>query len=158
MEDALQELAERQAGVEKALTQERTARLNAEADLQSLRAQVTQTGVSPTVDHTASAASVATAVVASRTEPWDSRAFSKSVGADCRHDWAAVLQSHISNANADMHAVMLQIEGKTAVTHQRCRDQPWLRREEQFSALDTRNACGRTCPRHHFERWSGRRL
>ena len=82
MDDALQELAERLAGVEKALTQERTARLNAEADLQSLRAQVTQTGVSPTVDHTASAASLARAVVASRTEPWDSRAFSKSVGAN----------------------------------------------------------------------------
>ena len=74
--------------------QERTARLNAEADLQSLRAQVTPTGVPPTVDHAALAPSVARAVVAgqtaSRTEPL--------------------------NANADMHTVMLQVEGKTAVT------------------------------------------
>ena len=46
----------------------------------SLRAKVTPTGVSPTVDHTALAASVARAVLAaqtaSRTERLDSRAFS----------------------------------------------------------------------------------
>ena len=50
------------------------------SDLQSLRAKVTPTGVSPTVDHTALAASVARAVLAaqtaSRTERLDSRAFS----------------------------------------------------------------------------------
>ena len=36
----MEQLAERLAGVENALMQERTARLNAEADLQSLRAKV----------------------------------------------------------------------------------------------------------------------
>ena len=76
MEGALQELADRLAGVEIALLQERTARLNAESDLQSLRVQITPTGVPQTVDHTALAASVAQAVVAartaSRTEPFDS--------------------------------------------------------------------------------------
>ena len=81
MEDALQQLAERLTGVENALMQERTAKLNAEADLQSLHAQVTPTGVPPTVDNTAVADSVARSVVAtqtaSRTEPLDSRAFSK---------------------------------------------------------------------------------
>ena len=40
MDDALEQLAERLAGVENALMQERTARLYAEADLQSLRAKV----------------------------------------------------------------------------------------------------------------------
>ena len=81
VEDALQRLADRLAAVENALMQERTARLSAEADLQSLRAQVTPTSVPPTVDHNALADSVARAVVAaqsaSRTEPLDSRAFSK---------------------------------------------------------------------------------
>ena len=69
------------AGVENALMQERTARLGAEADLQSLRAQVTPTVVPPTVDRNALADSVARAVVAaqsaSRAEPLNSRAFSK---------------------------------------------------------------------------------
>ena len=46
MEDALQRLADRPAGRENALMQERTAGPSAEADLQSLRAQVTPT--SPT--------------------------------------------------------------------------------------------------------------
>ena len=59
MEDALHRLADRLAGVENALMQERTARLSAEADLQLLRAQVTPTSVPPTVDHTALADSVA---------------------------------------------------------------------------------------------------
>ena len=76
MEEALQELADRLAGVEIALLQERTARMNAESDLQSLRAQMTPMGVPQTVDHTALAASVAQAVVAartaSRTAPFDS--------------------------------------------------------------------------------------
>ena len=62
IKNALQQLAERVAGVGNALRQERTARLKAEADLQSLRAQVTPTGVPPTVDRTAWAASVARAV------------------------------------------------------------------------------------------------
>ena len=79
MEDALQRVADRLAAVANALMQERTARLSAEADLQSLRAQVTPMGVPPTVDHNALADSVARAVVqsASRTELRDSRAFSK---------------------------------------------------------------------------------
>ena len=110
MDEALQQLAERLAGVENALMLEKTARLNAESDLQSLRAQMTPTGVPPTVDHTALAASVAWAVVAaqkaSRTEPLHSRAFSKldkfRSERSRSHDWAAVLQSYISNANADM--------------------------------------------------------
>ena len=76
IEEGLQELADRLAGVEIALLQERTARMNAESDLQSLRAQMTPMGVPSTVDHTALAASVAQAVVAariaSRTEPFDS--------------------------------------------------------------------------------------
>ena len=32
------------------------------------------------------------------------------------HDWAAVIQSYISFANADMHTEMTAVEGKTAVT------------------------------------------
>ena len=101
-----------------------TARLNAEADLRSSRAQLTPTGVAPTVDHTALADSVARVVVAaqtaSRTELLDSRAFSKfdkfrSERTRC-HDWAAVLQSYVSNANADKHTEMTPVEGKTAVT------------------------------------------
>ena len=107
MEEALQQFAERLAGVESALMQDGTARLSAEAGLQSLRVQVTQTSVPQTVDHDALAASLAQAVVAaqtaSRTEPLDSRAFSKpdkfrserSRG----HDWAAVLQSYISHTD-----------------------------------------------------------
>ena len=79
MEDALKELADRLAGGQNALVQARTARLNSEADLQSLLAQVTPQGVPPTVDHNASADSVARAVVAAqtalRTEPLDSCAF-----------------------------------------------------------------------------------
>ena len=102
--------------------QEWAARLNAEADLQSLRAQMTASCVPPTVD--ALAASVARAVVtaqtASRTEPLDSRAFTMldkfRSERTCWRDRAAVLQSYISNANADMHAEMLQVEGKTAAT------------------------------------------
>ena len=43
--------------------QERTARLSAEADHQSLRAQVTPTSVPPTVDHAALESSVARSVV-----------------------------------------------------------------------------------------------
>ena len=76
--------------------------------------------MSPTVDHTALADSVARAVVASRTEPLDSRAFSKldmfRSERTRGHDWAAVLQRYISNANADMHTEMTAVEGKTAVT------------------------------------------
>ena len=106
MEDALQRLADRLAGGENALMQERTARPNAEADLQSLRAQVTPTSVPPAVGHNALADSVARAVFAaqsaSRTEPLDSRAFSKLDKFRWErsrwHDWAAVLQSHISTA------------------------------------------------------------
>ena len=104
--------------------QERTARLSAEADLQSLRAQVTPTVVPPIVDRNALADSVARAVVAaqsaSRAEPLVSRAFSKLDKFWSErtrwHDWAAVLQSYISNANADMHTEMTAVEGKTAVT------------------------------------------
>ena len=104
--------------------QERTARLSAEADLQSLRAQVTPTVVPPTVDQNAVADSVARAVVAaqsaSRAEPLDSRAFSKLDKFWSErtrwHDCAAALQSYISNANADMHTEMTAVEGKTAVT------------------------------------------
>ena len=58
MDDALQRLGDRLAGVENALMQERTARLGVEADLQSLRAQMTPTSVEPTVDHNALADSV----------------------------------------------------------------------------------------------------
>ena len=50
--------------VDTALMQERTARLSAEADLWSLRVQVTPTSVPPTVDHNALADSVTRAVVA----------------------------------------------------------------------------------------------
>ena len=111
-------------GVENALMQERTARLSAEADLQSLRAQVTQTSVPPAADQNGLADSVARAVVAaqsaSRTEPLDSRAFSKMdkfrSGRPRWHDWAAVLQSFISNANADTHTQMTAVEGRTAAT------------------------------------------
>ena len=124
VEDALQRLADRLAGVENVLMQEGTARLSAEADFQSLRAQVTPTGVPPTVDHNALADSVARAVVAaqsaSRTEPLDSRAFSKFdkfLSERTRwHGWAALQQSYMSNANADMHTEMTAVEGKTAVT------------------------------------------
>ena len=125
MEDALQlqRLADRLAGVENALMQERTATLSAEAD-QSSRAQVTPTSVPPTVDQNALADSVARAVVAapsvSRTVPLDSRAFwklDKFWSERTRwHDWAAVLQSYISNANADMHTERTAVEEKTAVT------------------------------------------
>ena len=104
--------------------QERTARLGAEADLQSLRAQVTPTVVPPIVDRNAPADSVARAVVAAqsapRAEPLDSRAFSKLDKFWSErtrwHDWAAALQSYMSNANADMHTEMTAVEGKTAVT------------------------------------------
>ena len=124
VEDALQRLADRLAGVENVLMQERTARLSAEADFQSLRAQVTPMGVPPTVDHNALADSVARAVVAaqsaSRTEPLDSRAFSKFdkfLSERTRwHGWAALQQSYMSNANADMYTEMTAVEGKTAVT------------------------------------------
>ena len=61
MEDALQRLADRLAGVENALMQERTARLRAEADLRSLRALLTPTSVPPTVDRNALADSAARA-------------------------------------------------------------------------------------------------
>ena len=102
----------------------RTARLSAEADLLSLRARVAPTSVPPTVDHNTLADSVARAFVAaqsaSRTEPLESRAFSKLDMFPSErirwHDWAAVLQSNISNANADMHTEMTAVEGKTAVT------------------------------------------
>ena len=57
---------------------------------------------------------------ASRTEPLDSRAFSMLdtfLSERTRwHDWAAVLKSYISNANADMHTGMTAVEGKTAAT------------------------------------------
>ena len=46
-------------GGERSDARERTARLSAEADVPSLRAQVTPTGVPPTVDHHALADSVA---------------------------------------------------------------------------------------------------
>ena len=106
MEDASKQLAGRLAAVEHALMQERTARLNADADLQSSRAQVTPAGVPPTVDRAALADSVARAVVAaqsaSRTEPLDSRAFSKLDKFRSErtrwHGWAAKLQGYISNA------------------------------------------------------------
>ena len=118
MEDALQQLAERLAGVDTARMHERTARLNAEADLQSLRARVVPTGVPPTVDHTALPASVGRAFVAaqtaSRTEPLDSSAFSKldkfRSGRTRWHDCTAVLQSFIPNANAELHTETLQVE------------------------------------------------
>ena len=124
MEDALQRLADRLAGVENALMQERTAKLSAEADLQSLRAHVTPTSVPPTVDHNALADSVARTVVAaqsaSRTEPLDSSAFSKldTFWSERTgwHDWAAVPQSYTSNAHADMHTAMTAVEGMTVVT------------------------------------------
>ena len=123
MEEALQQLAERLTG-ESALLQERTARLNAEYDLQSLRARMTPVGVLPTVDHTALAASAAQAVVAaqaaSRPEPIDSRAHSKHDKFRSErarwHDWAVVLQRFMSNANVDIHAEMLQVEEQTAVS------------------------------------------
>ena len=50
----------------------------------------------------------------------DSRAFSKLDKFWSErtrwHDWAAVLQSDMSNVNAGMHIEMLQVEGTTAVT------------------------------------------
>ena len=60
------------------------------------------------------------AQTASRTEPCDIRAFSKlDLFRSERprwHAWAAVLQIYISNANADMHTEMLQVEGETTVS------------------------------------------
>ena len=41
---------------------------------------------------------------------------------------------------------MLQVEGKTAVTTKRGRDQPRLSGEEQVSALHAHDAGGMTCP------------
>ena len=50
----------------------------------------------------------------------DSRAFSKLDKFQSErarwHDWAAALQSYISNVNADKHKEMTAFEGKTAVT------------------------------------------
>ena len=123
MEDALQRLADRLARVVNALMQGRTARLSAEADVQSLRAQVTLTSVPPTVDHTALADSVARAAIAAQsaslTEPLDCRGFSKLDKFRSErtrwHDWGTVLQSYISNATADMHTEMTAVEGETAV-------------------------------------------
>ena len=118
----MQQLADRLAGIVNALQQERAARLGAEAELQTLRAQMT--GAPPPADHTALAASVAQAIVAAqaaaRPGPLDSRAFSKLDKFRSErarwHDWAAVLQSYIANANVDMHTEMLQVEGQTTAT------------------------------------------
>ena len=81
MEDVFQRLADRLAGVEKALMQETIERLSGEADFQSLRAQVTPTSAPPIVGHNALADSVARVVVAaqtpSRTQLLDSRTFWK---------------------------------------------------------------------------------
>ena len=136
-----------------------TARLNAEADLRSSHAQSTPTGVAPTVNHTASADSVACVVAAqtaSRTELLDSRAFSKfdkfrSEPTRC-HDCAAVLQSYVSNTNADIAHRDDCGRGKDCSdTH--CRDQPCLSDEEQVAALHAHDVGGRTCPRH-LEQWT----
>ena len=81
--------------------QERTARLSAEADISSLRAQVTPTSVTPAVCSGRPCFSKLDKFRSERTR-W--------------HDWAAVLQSCISNANAGMHTEMTAVEGKTAVT------------------------------------------
>ena len=114
---------------------------------------MTATGVPPIVDQTALAASVARAVVAaqtaSRTEPLDSRAFSKldkfRLERTRWHEWAAMLQGYISNANADMCTEMLQVEGKTAVTPNVAVIMSDSSGEEQVSALHAHDAGGRTC-------------
>ena len=116
VEDALKQLADRLAGAENALMQERSAKLNAEADPQSLRAQVTPTGVTPTVDHTALADSVTRAVVAAHEQNlWTPVLLHNGqvpVGANSlARRGCGTAELHI-----ERHTEMTAVEGKTVVT------------------------------------------
>ena len=126
MEDVLQRFADRLAGVENVLIQERTARLSTEADFQSFRAQVTPTRVPLIVDDNALEDSVLRVVVAaqsaSRTEPLDSRDFSKLDKFRSErtrwNDWAAVLHRYHAYRDgcgrvkdcSDTHCAMIDLD------------------------------------------------
>ena len=88
--------------------EERTARLSAEADLQSLRAQVTLKSVLPTVNHDALADSAARAVVAarsaSRTEPL-AAALSRSWTSSGRSELAGTTGQQRCRAASRMRSV-----------------------------------------------------
>ena len=120
--------------LEVTVPQERAARTVAEQQLASLRAHVDQRAADAQAAYQAAgsnaslASSVAQAVLAAQAASTpighsgnssagviDSRAFAKldkfRTDRARWHDWSAVLQSYVANANEELHQEMLQVEG-----------------------------------------------
>ena len=113
MEEALQQVAERLAVMKTAPLQEAERRIRSPVAACSDDADGCPTDCRPHRFGASVALAVVAAHTASRTEPLDSRAFSKL---DKFQSERSRWHDYISNANADMHTEMSQVEGKTTVS------------------------------------------